>query len=155
LLSRELTHLLIDPELLEAEKMQTVFQLNGREKTVKILSFTYLEEVLSSATPPDAGVFDALSEMVVQMHVEERMERGANKVHDTRSLGSPNLTVNPARVRHKFGIISRLEKEWDERERPSNGDRVAVNLTIPPEYPSPAESNEGSVSIAQQTILQF
>ncbi len=121
----QLTHLLVDPELISNSKMQSVLEANGRGgRRVNIVSHVYAEEVLTTRETPSPDAFDAMKEAVIEMHLEARRRQEDSYVHDTAGRGSPNLSATPRNVRLKLALADRnatssandnyaRRQEWD------------------------------------------
>lgn len=94
-----------DPSLIVDEKFQSFLMEVG--ETIPVVSYTFIEEYLTSASKPDPVNFDVLSEEVIQMHLEENSLAVEEPFHDIERLGSPNIGIRPDHVRMKLKLASR------------------------------------------------
>ena len=69
---------------------------------MKIVSYIYLEVFLSSAECPDVSEFDIRQNWLLQVHEEHTRANEVNFVHDHKTLGSPNMTLDPNHVEYKM-----------------------------------------------------
>ena len=69
---------------------------------MKIASYIYLEVFLSSAECPDVSEFDIRQNWLLQVHEEHTRANEGTFVHDYRTLGSPNMTMDPNHVEYKM-----------------------------------------------------
>ncbi|XP_059092732.1 uncharacterized protein LOC131887993 [Tigriopus californicus] len=114
-----------DPSLLLNEKFQEFLMAVG--ETIPVVSCTFIEEFLTSASNPNPAIFDTLSEDVIQMHMEENAMAVEEPFYDIERLGSPNLGIRPDHVRMKLKLPSRsLASLFNEKCHSPDSDVVEV-----------------------------
>lgn len=78
---------------------------------MKIVSYIYLEVFLSLAECPDVSEFDIRQNWLLQVHEEHRQANEGFFVHDYKTLGSPNMTMDPNHVEYKMDEVFATKKK--------------------------------------------